>query len=874
LQRVTSPKFSGTLNVFLRWGIPSPQVYEDLVTSNIIQTYAEVYPNIQINLFLLSETKYLLVGNGEVLLFDDTTLLKKIATSMYHPANYLMVNNRLMFVDEKNEWHIVNHESGEIINCSVTGDNISDDEQKIFLQDFHCGIAPAYFGFIKQANRLYEIQPTNNSTTFQLRRVIDDLPEGCLIKSLAFDSTRKIYAIGTDSKGLYVYRQNTLHTIVTKEFADGTSNVYYSQLALDSNHILTSSQRIFSTIDHSVSKFEFTTLAPYALYRDSKNHIWFSRDTQIIYYDDSRKLLRSYRKKIGADITAFCEVGDKLWIGAQEGLGYLKDDSVTIVPSFINSKVNCFVSLNENSLLIGTGSGAYFFNTQNFTVDTVGGLEEVNIRTIESLGDLMFIGSYGNGFFLMKNGTVIHAPEDRYGHMTDVHAFFTDANGFVWMTTNHGLFKTTIASLQEYFRDSTASVFYYRYGVEDGMLTDEFNGGCQPSHLRLAGGTESLPSLEGLVWMKPEEVAMDMPTEKISIEKITVDHKSLAVNDSLMLPCNYRQVSIQFSTPYWGSKENLWMDYRISGDREEWMPLEKEERTILLSRLPYGHYLLQIRKRSGFDSSDWVIENLPITIAPFFYQTWWFISCCVVAFVLMIWMVVKFNSATVRRRNKRLEELIQLRTNELQNANTALVESEIGLQRSVRVKDKLISIISHDIITPLRFISLSAKLAHSHDGNDSSGLKNTLDDIRNAAVKLHDNSQNILNWINQQNHRIRVVHSNVSVFALVEEIIDQLDEIRTQREIEMINQVPEDDIIVTDERLLGIILQNVISNSVKHTRNGTIWVSAEDEKEHYKITVSDNGNGMPEEILQRINNASEEQILVKQKQKMISAAAG
>lgn len=70
--------------------------------------------------------------------------------------------------------------------------------------------------------------------------------------------------------------------------------------------------------------------------------------------------------------------------------------------------------------------------------------------------------------------------------------------------------------------------------------------------------------------------------------------------------------------------------------------------------------------------------------------------------LLIIIIVARLYSYNIRRKNILLEKNVVLRTSELQIAYNELSES-------IKIKDKLISIISHDLITPLRFITMVAK---------------------------------------------------------------------------------------------------------------------------------------------------------------------
>jgi two-component system sensor histidine kinase KdpD len=68
----------------------------------------------------------------------------------------------------------------------------------------------------------------------------------------------------------------------------------------------------------------------------------------------------------------------------------------------------------------------------------------------------------------------------------------------------------------------------------------------------------------------------------------------------------------------------------------------------------------------------------------------------------------------------------------------------------------------------------------------------------------------------------------------------------------LLNEVPEEELVITDPDLLGIILQNVVSNAIKHAPGTTVRVTAESTGYGWRIAVADQGPGIPATALQRI----------------------
>ncbi len=61
-----------------------------------------------------------------------------------------------------------------------------------------------------------------------------------------------------------------------------------------------------------------------------------------------------------------------------------------------------------------------------------------------------------------------------------------DKKGFIWISTNHGLFKASLSTIADsaYEKDLDEIYFHY-FDKKDGLVSTEFNGGCQPCAIKL-----------------------------------------------------------------------------------------------------------------------------------------------------------------------------------------------------------------------------------------------------------------------------------------------------------------------------------------------------------------------------------------------------
>lgn len=113
------------------------------------------------------------------------------------------------------------------------------------------------------------------------------------------------------------------------------------------------------------------------------------------------------------------------------------------------------------------------------------------------------IGAYGKGIYIYKDGEIKSFPLDKNLFLQYAHCFVRDNLGYVWISTNRGLFKASSADMIRAFETNTSFVYYHYVGKSGGMEMTELNGGCSPCGLTLQDGTLSFPSMGGLLWVRP-----------------------------------------------------------------------------------------------------------------------------------------------------------------------------------------------------------------------------------------------------------------------------------------------------------------------------------------------------------------------------------
>lgn len=724
--------------------------------------------------------------------------------------------------------------------------------------------------YLKFKNSLYRIQFDKQTNTIYASIVLETLPDNIYVTSAFFDAKSQSYFISTTTKGLFIYRRKFIKTLVSPEPDNIQANCYYAQFEIDSNRVCGAWDAVFSENGFEKSNIKLdqgSNLIQFILKNNDHNLIYSPGNTLRSY--DLKSNTYTILDSIGSEqFYAMLAEGDSVIISSSIGLYSYRNGVLRMIAphglKVFNQRVTTIYRPNRSKLWLGYCDGILEFDHKTKSFKQIPQANGLCVRNIEKIKDIILIGTYGQGIYAMNNGSLIKLPTDVDKKLLKTHSFLLDKNGLLWMSTNTGLVNVYFNELISYISDSTVTPFYYYYGVSDGILNTEFNGGCSPNYIRLKNGYVSYPSMEGLVWLKPEDVPRDIPNEQILIDQILINGSEYNSTDKIIVPSYYDEVQIFFSTPYWGNMENIHVEYRILGLFDQWRPTEGGGRWIDFANLNNGNYTLQVRNAISSNRKEDIVFEIPIEVQPEFYETWGFIFGSICAGLMFLWGIFRLNSQRVISRNKFLEKQVKARTSDLQSSNETLnsavkelQQKEFKLRESIRIKDKLISIISHDIITPIKFLSIVSKMSGKSTKENPEGLKESLDNMKYigaAAEKIYNNAANILNWMKLQNELITVRPENIGLCDFVDEVMEPFVDVIDQNSIQLVNSVPEEEIIVSDPNILKIILQNLISNATKHTKSGHIDISYSlDDMGIPTITVEDTGIGIPEKILAKIN---------------------
>ncbi len=169
-------------------------------------------------------------------------------------------------------------------------------------------------------------------------------------------------------------------------------------------------------------------------------------------------------------------------------------------------------------------------------------------------------------------------------------------------------------------------------------------------------------------------------------------------------------------------------------------------------------------------------------------------------------------------------------------------------------KDKFFSIIAHDLINPFNSIlGFSDTLLKEGRDLDIDDIMKYIDILHSSAHHTHRLLENLLDWARMQQGRIPFDEQPILLNSLVKSEVDHQKHNADQKNIKLTTAIKEEIILTADEKMLGTVLRNLISNAIKFTRKaGEVVIQASRKAGQVEITVSDTGIGMSSDTLEKL----------------------
>ena len=198
---------------------------------------------------------------------------------------------------------------------------------------------------------------------------------------------------------------------------------------------------------------------------------------------------------------------------------------------------------------------------------------------------------------------------------------------------------------------------------------------------------------------------------------------------------------------------------------------------------------------------------------------------------------------------------LEARSESIRRQNEVMTQQKERLEESNRTKDKLFSLISHDLRVPIQGLQL---LFASEENSEEALVKlgENLPELRAELKKTSDLFENLLNWAKLQMQDTVVSPQKVDLEEVAAEVREHLL-LKASRKGVLIDLDFRDRYVYSDEHVMEIVLRNLLSNAIKFSeKDDTVTIRGRRVNEQYILEVEDQGVGIDRLHLEKIQHKS------------------
>lgn len=678
------------------------------------------------------------------------------------------------------------------------------------------------------------------------------------ISSILYDGDNQRLYLGSQTDGLCILSFSSLNVVKKKT---QKTEVYYSSLPFNDNSIITddglilNNEKVIDSIpvedtDYSSDKIAMT--------RDANGGIWLTRKKGLYCYLKDSNYKKYIKYEFKQEIkTLYKDSNNTIWISLQQDafnspkLYSISEKKKELKLALVlNTNINYIIEGENKTLYLGAEKGIFKYELTNNKLFFIKKTQKINTRSIFIDSDKkIWITTYEKGFYLYSNNILYSFPKDKNNYLCSSHCIVEDKKGYFWITTNKGLFQVSKQSLLQYIENKKHSIYYHYYDRKDGFITNEFNGGCQPCANYLKNDYITFPSMNGMVFLNANEITPILPNKDLFVDKAIVDQKIIYFKDTIVLNNNFQRVKFLIDCSYYGNINNLNIEAKLNDvENSNWEKIGSDK-FISFTNLPPGNYTLTIRNLADF-SSNYKYKKITLIVPPTFYQTFWFKATSYLLGVILIILLWQLRFYYMKTKNEKLERIIRARTHKLARTIKRLKTSKDNLRQEISQEKRLVKTISHDIKSPLKYLTLTVQhLYDKIENQNDENLKEEAKSLYISSFQLYAYVENLVKYSSIFSEGKKLEDKNYLLHELVNTKIQLFEKMAMSENTIIINNISESEYLKTNNKILSIIIHNLLDNAIKNTRNGAVEFVSEKKDNKLLICIKDNGKGMKKEMI-------------------------
>jgi signal transduction histidine kinase len=254
-----------------------------------------------------------------------------------------------------------------------------------------------------------------------------------------------------------------------------------------------------------------------------------------------------------------------------------------------------------------------------------------------------------------------------------------DDDHAVWVYMPCGLARIEPSEWYAWVDDSRHVIKTTIFDASDGVRSVGAYGGYGPDVTKSADGRIWFLPWDGVSVIDPHHLPVNRLPPPVHIEQLTANGKTYDGVPGLRLPSRIRDLEIDYTALSFVAPEKVLFRYKLEGFNRNWHEAGTR-RQVFYANVPPGNYRFRVMACNNSGVWNEAGAALDFSVAPAFYQTWWFSLSCVVLFVAVLWALYKMRMRQVAERfNVRMEERVNERVRIARELHDTLLQSFQGV---------------------------------------------------------------------------------------------------------------------------------------------------------------------------------------------------
>jgi len=549
---------------------------------------------------------------------------------------------------------------------------------------------------VAEPERLASLKEAERKTLLEQYTRSNGLTSG-YIQNVFQDSEGDIW-IGTNA-GLDRFRQSAVSSLPSGPYialAKGAAGTVW--VAPSSDYVrLIHNRRILDKFPPELPPFRRSANC---MYRDRKGDMWLGTDPNLVRISGRQITEFKYPRGTKSDAdgqgaaVAITEAQpDGMWIsmlgeviyrfvdGNWTSIETLGGPKSIAISAFTDPNGVVWLGLLDKTLVRIDGAGIRVFAAKD-------GLTSGRVRAIHAGGGKAWIG--GDEGVSRFDGGSFRKLNPAEGSLRDVFGVVETDDG-LWLNESRGIVRIPHSELLEFEKDASHKVQFRVFGFLDGLAAPLQKSSANPALIQSSDGLLWFATAQGVAYVDPTRIPKNTVPPPVTITSVAANSRFYLPSDGLALPERVQNLQLDYVGISLAMPERVKYRYKLDGYDTDWQEAGPRRQAFYTNPGP-GSYTFRVRAVNPDGVWNESGASIVFSIAPAFYETWWFRLLAALAVAGIIWTLYLLRLRLVTAQlQARLGERLMERERIARELHDTLLQSFQGLMLRLQVVDDLLS---------------------------------------------------------------------------------------------------------------------------------------------------------------------------------------